>query len=236
MCVTLLAVVPNPTLAQDKGQQPSDPLMKFVESIDQAVDEEVTRYYKTGGKIGTSEHPARRWAAVLLEFSETHRGTLAATEAIRRAMWMLQHAGLNNEMFRLADKIPLCDAAWTTILEPLSYAADGSDRENLLIQKTVTLQANCADPAVRATATYTRGILHHRRSEIGKAKAALGETLQENTDTPAIKKADRLLFEISSLNVGQTVPTFSAKSTNNKLIRPEDFRGKVVLLNFWSST
>jgi thiol-disulfide isomerase/thioredoxin len=235
--LALLAMLPNPTSGQDaKSAQSLDPLTKFVQNFEQAVNEDVVRFYAAGGKVGAPENPAARWAAVLFEFGEAYPGKPIAAEAASRAMWMLQHAGLNEEMFQLAQQIPLCDPRWEGILEPLSYAADGPDRENRLIQKTLTLQANCNDPAERATAAYTRAILYHRRGEIGQAKAALGEALRENTDSAARKKAHRLLFEITSLNVGQAAPAFSANTTHNRTIRLEDFRGKVVLLNFWSST
>jgi peroxiredoxin len=235
--LALLAMLANPTSGQDaKSVQSLDPLTHFVQSFEQAVNEDVARFYAAGGEIGAPENPAARWAAVLFEFGEAYPGKPIATEATSRAMWMLQHAGLNEEMFQLAEKIPLCDPRWERILEPLSYAADGPDRENRLIQKTATLQANCADPAERATAAYTRAILYHRRGEISQAKAALGEALREDTDSAARKRAGRLLFEITSLNVGETAPEFLAKTTDNRTIRLEDFRGKVVLLNFWSST
>ena len=210
--------------------------MKFVEDFDKAVAKEIAQFYVMGGTVGVATHPAARWAPVLVEFSQAHPGTPAATEAIARAMWMLQHAGLNEQMFTLAERIPACDASWERILEPLSYAADVSDREVQLIRKTLALQAQCIDPAEQATAAYTRAIVFRRRGEIDQARAALQQALKQKTDAPALRKAERLLFEINSLNLGQVAPTFFAKTIDDKFVQLRDFRGNVVLLNFWSST
>jgi|CXWL01.1.fsa_nt_gi hypothetical protein len=66
-----------------------------------------------------------------------------------------------------------------------------------------------------------------------KGEAILIELKNKYPDTSAGKRAEGRLYVIGNLNVGQVAPDFEVTDENGKTFKLSDYRGQVVVLDFW---
>jgi len=69
-------------------------------------------------------------------------------------------------------------------------------------------------------------------------RAAEGRRLLESVakdfaDTPYGREAEGKLFEMNHLQIGKVVPDFEAKDQDGKAFKLSDYRGKVLVIDFW---
>jgi hypothetical protein len=88
---------------------------------------------------------------------------------------------------------------------------------------------------------YLRGLLRQDRARVVREAEALFERAAKQygdvkiPDGPTVKeKARAELFEIRRLVVGKEAPDIKGEDQDGKRFRLRDYRGKVVLLDFWS--
>jgi AhpC/TSA family len=67
----------------------------------------------------------------------------------------------------------------------------------------------------------------------GQARALFIEVRDSYADTHWAKEAAGCLFELDHLQVGMVAPDFEAKDQDGQSFKLSDYRGKVVLLDFW---
>jgi hypothetical protein len=63
----------------------------------------------------------------------------------------------------------------------------------------------------------------------------LRELAEKHADTPAGAQAKGRLFQAESLAIGKTPPDVEAIDTDGKSFKLSDYRGKVLVLEFWGS-
>jgi len=66
-----------------------------------------------------------------------------------------------------------------------------------------------------------------------EAKKSLERLRKQFADTRAGRAADHALFELDNLQVGMTAPDFEATDEVGRRFRLSEYRGKVVVLDFW---
>lgn len=88
-----------------------------------------------------------------------------------------------------------------------------------------------------AQALITRGTLRLSAAESDEDRAAATADLRRvgeiTKDEDLLAQAKDALFEIEHLQVGCTAPDIAAKDTDGVDFKLSDYRGKVVLLDFW---
>ena len=93
------------------------------------------------------------------------------------------------------------------------------------------------DPDCKAQALLTRGSLRLQTATTDEQRKAAEEDLRMVAtvakDQDLVAEAKNQLFEIENLQVGCTAPDIVAKDTDGVAFKLSDYRGKVVLLDFW---
>jgi hypothetical protein len=71
------------------------------------------------------------------------------------------------------------------------------------------------------------------KEQLAKAKADIETLMQLAPESKAAQDSKPLLFEIESLQPGMTVPEIEGKDLDGAAFKLSDYRGKVVLIDFW---
>jgi arsenite methyltransferase len=232
ICLTLLTITVE---AQQQSQQPADPELQQIEKTIREAWQEADRYVKAGGKESDATYPGRKWAATLWQYRQQHSGTTASAHATTEALHFLVHSGQIGEMVRKTDSLTLDDSAWKRIIDVLRESAERNKDYDYLIAKTRFLLEKAPDTEVKMRAQFAFGQGLWKRGDTEKSRAAFQKIVAEYPNTRLAREAEGNLHELDSLNLGQAAPLFAYKGITGEPVSLADFKGKVVLLNFWAS-
>jgi len=221
--------------AQTPSQQPADPEREQIEKLVKQGWQEAEEFVKSGGKEGDANYPGRKWAATLWEYRGQHPGTAASAHASAEALHFLVHADQIGEMISKADSLKPDDAAWKRVIGVLREAADKKKDYDYLIAKSGFLLEKSSDKEVRMRAQFALAQGFWKKGETERARAAFRKVVADFPNTPLAREAEGNIHELDSLNLGQPAPLFAYRGLNGEPVAISDFKGKVVLLNFWAS-
>lgn len=213
---------------------PAELQSKYLTALAHQGEEEIRVFQRARGKPASPEHPGRKWAARFWAYRAAHPGTPAAAQAVSEALWMWLAAEQWQAMHEAADTLGHNDAAWNDSFRPLLLAADGQKNYAWLERKLAWLTTECGEPKICATAWTYFGYAYARQQKHTEAKTAAARAVE--LAAPSLRtKAEAAYDEITRLSAGLPAPTFTARTLKGKPVALSDFRGKVVLLNFWAS-
>ena len=89
--------------------------------------------------------------------------------------------------------------------------------------------------SVKASVLYTKAkmIGDDGKGDTKASKALLDKLLQTYPSSTFAKSAKADIFELENLSVGCIAPDFEAEDENGVKFKLSDYRGKVVVLDFW---
>jgi hypothetical protein len=178
------------------------------------------RYQKLAENAGATEDGFRAWVMVkqLAESTGDKNSADKATDVLMTTFietpWMSQFASM----------LPYSD--W-------ELAKD--EREKKIGGMLMKIEKANRSPEVKATAMYSRAQLIGRDGNgdtVGAAKL-YKELTEKYAQTEPGKRAGRDLFEMENLVPGKPAPNFEALDEDGKKFKLSDYRGKVVVLDFW---
>ena len=202
-----------------------------------------------GVKADLREHPAREYLPRFKELAEKYAGQTAALPALT---WILDQAARPT----IAD--PKADTLW--VVERLTRDHAGQPEIAAALQKVLhtawrlepepvqglydAVLAQNPDHAVRAQATFQKAVyLAYRSEKLDDPKPVRQQALQllrevkkTYKDTEFAKQADGWIFELQKLQVGMKAPELVGVGLDGERIKLSDYRGHVVVIDFWEST
>ncbi len=114
---------------------------------------------------------------------------------------------------------------------------DAQIRRNWWLGKLKALQKKSKKREVQASALMQQADIwaspYGEMVDAKRGKAILIELKNKYGDTFAGKSAEGRLFVLANLNVGQVAPDFEATDEDGKTFKLSDYRGQVVVLDFW---
>lgn len=235
LCLALIGLLATATAAQEKPAQAADPERERVEKLIRQAWQEADQFVKSGKKESDADYPGRKWAAVLWQYRQEHPGAPAAAQARAEALHLLVHADQISEVIAKADSLKPDDAAWKRVLSVLLEAANKKKDYDYLIGKLQFLLQHSPDREVKVRAQFTLGQAYWKKGENEPARTAFQKVIADYPNTAHAKEAEGNLHEIDSLNLGQPAPQFAYKASGGEPVVLSDYKGKVVLLNFWAS-
>ncbi|MGH9777615.1 MAG: TlpA family protein disulfide reductase, partial [Candidatus Acidiferrales bacterium] len=215
--------------------KPEDASKKLIQDMHRILREEASRFVAAGGKRSDTSHPFRSWAPLFWRYYELQRDTPAAAEAAEASLMMFQEIGEPDEIIARAETIQPDELVWGRLIWYYEQAARAKKLYAPFVAHSHLILQRATDPTVRASVAYYVGQVHWEDGRKDEAKAAFEMARAAAPERWTAKKAEQYLFELEKLNVGQPAPTFSATTLDGKPVRLEDYRGKVVLLNFWAT-
>jgi hypothetical protein len=210
-----------------------------VAEIRQTIDsawKEVQAFDKAGGKPGAPDHPALKWHATLWTYREQHPGTEAAARATADAIRLLVRGQFWDQAHARTEAVGADEKAW----ERLSAAIyeEGSTRKDFgyVITTLSKIAAATKSPTITSAVMLDIARAQRRQGDTAAATKSFEASRSAAPDSASGQEADRVLYEINYLSVGLPAPTFSTKGRNGKTVDLASFRGRPVVLVFWSTT
>lgn len=172
----------------------------------------VPRFVELAGRAGTSDVAFDAWLWVFSAQKASKPQKLDALEKL-----VLDHMASP----RLEKLVEALDYAW--------YAIDRQPVEDALTD----IRSQSEHDSVLAAATFMLGNLYMAHEETEKGLPLLREVRQSYGETSWAAKAERFLFEAERLQIGMLAPDFQAVDQDGIAFKLSDYKGKVVLLDFW---
>lgn len=92
------------------------------------------------------------------------------------------------------------------------------------------------NPAIRAQALLEAATIFaadSAASSTSEAERLLAEIIERHPETSAAGRAKQKLFQVRNLRVGVVAPDFTTQDVDGVSFKLSDYRGKVVVLDFW---
>jgi tetratricopeptide (TPR) repeat protein len=229
---SLLIVIMAPDLA---AQAPKAASIDVETTLRQAR-EEIQNFEKAGGKKDDPNHPVEKWVQALWAFHERSPRSPETAKATSEAVHLLIHADRFQEAQARADQLVADDPAWQSLARVLFEAASLQKDFTYFFRKLSAVLAGAPDPKVQAAIQLSLGRGWRAEKDDEKAKAAFQSAIEDARDSEAGRQAETELYELLHLGPGQPAPQFSAAAIDGSRISLADYRGKPVLVVFWSTT
>ncbi|MGH9851620.1 MAG: redoxin domain-containing protein [Blastocatellia bacterium] len=235
LSIGLLALLTTAGVAQTPTGQPKDPEVERVEKMIEQAWQESHQFTKAGGKETAADHPHRKWAATLWQYRDEHPGTPAAARATGEALHLMVHAGQVDEVITRTRALKPDDGAWNHLTHALHEAAEAKKDYSFLIAQMQELLQQPIDKDRKGRFRLALARAYKHKGETEQAIAAFRTVISEHPRTNYAAEAEGDIYEMETLATGQPAPLFVGKAVNGATISPADFKGKVVLLDFWAS-
>ena len=194
-------------------------------------------------------HPREAFVPRFRAFAEKYAGK---SEALSALMWLATEGARVRSpgegespaawaLARLA-RDHAADPALADKLSRLFYAVYDVDADTLIEFYRRVLAVN-RDKEARARATLNLGFVFYHRAETAEGEAAAADRRQalelfrrcvrDYPQTPAAERAGGFVFELENLQIGMVAPEIVGQDLDGNEIRLSQFRGRVVVVNFW---
>lgn len=184
-------------------------------------------------KLDPDKNPATGFLEKYRELAGEAKGTEAGAGALLEVMQLAQRVNRGNEA-REAVEILVDSYIESPVMERLAtslrYAnfMPEEDRGTTL----ETIQQKSPHKNAKAAATFILAV-SSMRTNAEKSRTSFAMLKKEFGDSPYAQKADAFLFELENLQIGKVAPDFEATDEKGKKYKLSDYRGKVVVLDFW---
>jgi len=239
--------------AQDKQDppKPATPAAEAYQALVAEVNKLQTEYVTAIRAATTNEERQKvfqekypnpqKYAARFFEIAEKHPKDPAAVDCL---VWIVQRAPQGQEGTKALELLSTEHIANPKMAQVAPILSRNPNGEKLL---RAVLEKN-PDREAKGQACFALAQILHRGSssrdgKFDEAKAKEAEQLfEEVTKAYADVKTGRgtlgdaaksTLFEVRHLSVGKTVPEIEADDTDGKKFKLSDYRGKVVMIDFW---
>jgi len=235
LALAVAAALLLPALQEAPAKQDPAAELKALQVEYQKAEQEYFRPAREGkGRVDPQKHPAREYIPKALNLAQRAAGTETGAQS---HLWIIRLAGSVSLREEAEDSIQalVTEYVKSPTLEKVAAGLEYSQGiygEKFCREILLTIEENSPVPAAKAAALYVRG-LHTLRGNPKEAKALLERVQKDFAQTPYAKRADGSLFEINSLQIGMKAPEIEGTDAEGKTIRLSQFRGKVVVLDFW---
>jgi peroxiredoxin len=187
------------------------------------------------GEATRADDPQPRLAQALYEAWLKARDEPDAQRALTAAFMMWGNVGDASPMERALPHLDRNAPYWGAVLHGLGRAYHGSGRREEFLAMMHTLEGELTDGGSRCALAFDLARVYLHRGDLEKSAEYYQQVLALAKRPTTIAQAEDALHEIARLQPGQPAPDFTAETLEGGTIRLSEFRGKVVLLDFWAT-
>jgi len=235
----LLLFVAASVFAQDAAIE----LTKF-EKLELAYQKAVEDFYKPYREakakgeeytLDWSQHPDPEFAKSFLAYAKAHPGTDDALRSLLQLLRMRRAPDALQESLAILKRDHIESEGIKAAIYSLRYMGGymGGGEAMLLAIVERNPHREAQGPALLAIAQIEMGRDETKALELLKrVKREYGELPHSRGGTLA-KAAEAEMFEIENLSVGKTAPEIEGEDIDGAPMKLSDYKGKVILLDFW---
>lgn len=178
----------------------------------------------------------RAYAKEFFQYYREYPGTPTGTHAGQAAFMMWGNLGATVQVEEAIAHVPFESKLWSNILNSIGNAYARNERREDYLTLLSRLENKLTHPDSRSELFLALGQYAKGKGHLKKAEGYFEEVLGIEASPFNVQKAERALYEIRSLNVGQVAPDFTAEAIDGTSVTLSDLLGKVVLLEFWATS
>jgi hypothetical protein len=220
---------------QDAAVEPTE-FEKLELAYQKAVEEFYKPYREAKQKgeqytLDWSKHPDSEFAKSFLAYAKAHPGTEDALTSLLQLLRMRRAPDALQESLAILKRDHIESAGIKKAIYNLRYMGDGKEMLHAIAERSPHREAKGS--ALFAIAEIEKDRDAAKALKLFKAvKEDYGELPHYRGGTIA-KAAEAEMFEIEHLSVGKTAPEIEGEDIDGAPMKLSDFRGKVILLDFW---
>lgn len=229
-----IAAAAGPLPAQE-AKEPEDPAMTAFKALEKEFSGKRRDAAVKEDREAAMTALAKEYLPKFREFADAHSGTEAGLSATSTVLF-LASTSKDDAAYETAFDQALKTYGDSDMFARIVRSIRGAKAEAML-QRVLAASKN---GEVKATAQCALGDLSWEHGEakgekLAMARAAYDAAVRDFPGSKGAKRAAGNLFEIDHLQVGMQAPDISFPDVAGNEHRLADYRGKVVLLNFWAS-
>jgi len=230
------------------AQTPDEKLKALIERHDKLRKEVLAEYRKTEdekerGKI-LAKLPGKDFAAEFRALAEASKGTETAAQAW---VWVLRlDSSDSNQCWQIIQTMLEEHMQSSSMLDIVGQLRYGSSRygEANVLEALRAVAAEATLENVRAASLFTLGAVlldagDASRKQEGRdcleAVIAKYPSVIQRGERTYKSAAEAFLFELDHLQIGMPAPDFQSVDENGVAWKLSDYRGKVVIVDFWGN-
>ena len=247
------ALLAGAAVAQEKGtvpatagaaRTPTERLTALIERFNKQHDDTLDAYAKAESESEKdaiwAKRPGKEYVLEFRALAEEARGTDTAAQAW---MWVLKLGDDPKQSWEVIELLlseHMQSLALSDLPDKLRYASYG---EAKVVEALRSMVAESPHERVRAGALFTLGALlleSSRPESKGEGRDCMEAVVAEygshafgNTTYKAA--AEGFLFELDHLQIGMAAPDFESIDENGVNWKLSDYKGKVIVVDFWGN-
>lgn len=222
-------------LAGQEKQKERDTEMEA--KIDQGWKEIRMYWEKIGNEEGDATvDPQIALAPDFFSYYLEHPNTATGKDAAKTAFILWGNLGATAQVKKATENLADDSPLWGEILDSVSTAYFKDDRAEEFHELLIQLENRLVEDRSRSKLLLRLGESLARKDLGQQAKVRFNSVIEIAASQRHVERAERSVYELEMLNIGQLAPDFSSDTIDGKTIRLSELRGKVVLLEFWATT
>jgi thiol-disulfide isomerase/thioredoxin len=188
-------------------------------------------------KSGYDDSLQNELASIYFDYYLSHPDTRNGRDAVARTFLYWGNTGNVDRVTQAIGKVRFDSLTFERVHSYLSnafYKQDPPAKEAYL-NLLESLQGRVTYPSGKSEILYKLGEFYMREDSIDRAEEIFKQIITMNADSGDVEAAKGSLYEIQNLQIGRRAPDFKAQTIQGDSVALSDFRGKIVLLDFWAT-
>ena len=209
-------------MAQENRSQSGAAFKEYIRKANQHIEDS-----------NFSDSLMNKYAGNYFQYYLDNTGSEVARDAGWRSFSLWSQTGNVEEIENSLSQLNTDAELWSTILlyVKIGYENSGQDFYGLLQD----LEDKLTHPRSQSGVFFHLGREYLSRNDKDKATQYFRKVVNLNAHPFYIDQALSDLYEIESLNIGDMAPIFNAQTVFGDSLSLSDYRGKIVLLEFWAT-
>ncbi len=192
---------------------------------------------KNGEPYDMKGGPSKSYLNKALDLARKARGTSTADKAYAFAIPMAYQTGDVEGLVQAFEGMIANNPNSKELKQSMNFIRFAVRPEERAIKLLSRIEHYSSEIETKSAALMMRASLFYDEysgeGDTARAREILERTIKNYPRTAAAKRAENMIFAMDNLSVGMVAPNFTATDENGVTFNLSDYRGKVVIVEFW---